>query len=387
MIETLYPWQWHDAVGVLYYTTLDYSMTEKPEMPDHTVSSAVLKGFIDNAVYAPSGDNSQPWRFRIEDSAIVLLNIPNADATLYNFKQRGSRFAHGAIIENLSILARAQGYRTEVSLFPDIPDATARISFIQDSPKAEPLVGAIKNRATNRKPYRKIPLEASHRTMILDSVNDRSGVELRLAEGQDHLSLLARTVSTNERLLMENRTLHDFLFGMIRWSLEEERATPGLYLKTMELPPPVQVLFRFVLRHWAAVKALNFIGLSRFIPLQSAQGYRASSAFGAIVLTGDTDSDFVRAGRAFQRAWLTATSAGMSIQPVTAIPYLAQRVEAGAAEAFSPEHQEMIRRANSVISDVFHLQDREYIAMLFRIGYGDKPSAASSKALPVILES
>ena len=83
--------------------------------------------------------------------------------------------------------------------------------------------------------------------------------------------------------------------------------------------------------------------------------------------------------------WLTATAQGMSIQPVTAIPYLAQRVDVGEASAFSGYHQDLIRKANSVISAAFGLKGKEHIAMLFRIGYGDAPSATSSKAQPVIL--
>ncbi|MDP1706989.1 MAG: hypothetical protein Q8L30_00290, partial [bacterium] len=147
------------------------------------------------------------------------------------------------------------------------------------------------------------------------------------------------------------------------------------------------LLFRFVLRYWNAVSFLNLFGLSRFIPTQSAPAYGASSAFGAIVVTGNTSTDFVYVGRAFQRAWLTATALGMSIQPVTAIPYLAQRVEEGEATAFTSRHQEMIREANNIISEVFRLQGTERIAMLFRIGYGDKPSATSLKVPPIMFES
>jgi hypothetical protein len=385
-VEILYSWHGHGALGAVYYTTLISIMTDTaPRI--RPLSRAFLSDLIMRAVNAPSGDNSQPWQFRVADDTITLFNMSDADATLYNFRQRGSYFAHGALIENLALLASTEGYRLDAALFPDIPNATAHLSFTAETPKKEPLASVIERRATNRKPYKRIPLAAQDRAALLDAVTGVAGTELRFVEGEDRISLLARTVSVNERLLMENRTLHDFLFNMIRWSRSEESVTPGLYIKTMEFPPPVQVLFRFVLRFWPIVKILNIIGLSRFIPKQSAQGYRASSAFGAIVLTGDTDADFIFAGRAFERVWLTATALGVSVQPVTAIPYLAQRVVAGAATAFVPSHQEMIREANDALASAFHLQGREHIAMLFRVGYGDAPTATSSKAAPVILES
>lgn len=352
-----------------------------------TLTRVFLSELLNRAIHAPSGDNSQPWRFSVKEDSITLLNIPNADGTLYNFEQRGSYLAHGTVIENISLLAQAEGYSIAVKLFPSIKDATAQISFIPNSEVGNPaLVDVIEKRTSNRKPYKKIPLQQGHRESLLQSIKNCDGAQLRFAEGSEAVSLLARTVSTNEQLLMENRTLHDFLFGIIRWTRKEEATTPGLYLKTMELPPPVQFLFRFVFRYWSAVRLLNHIGLSHFIPKQSAPVYAASSAFGALIIKGRSPADFVFAGRALQRIWLTATSLGVSIQPVTAIPYLAQRVKENAADAFTVEHQNLIKNANETISLNFELNGDEHIAMLFRLGYGDAPSATSSKAKPVFVE-
>ncbi len=343
------------------------------------LSHSFLKSLVSRAINAPSGDNSQPWQFSVEENSVTILNLPDADETLYNFNQRGSFFAHGAVIENISIIAETCGYNIDVSLFPSIPDAVATITFIPTVVKNNLLEGFIEERSTNRRPYKKISLREEDRRAILQAIKDRPRIQLRLVEERSVINLLARTVSVNERLLMENRALHDFLFSMIRWDKKDEARAPGLYLKTMELPPPVQVLFRFVFRHWKAVLALNHIGLSHFIPIQSAPVYAASSAFAALVINGDKDEDFVAAGRSFQRLWLTATAQGVYIQPVTAIPYLYQRIEEETVATFTPKHQELVREAYSIIAKEFQIQPTERIAMLFRLGYGDKPSAPSLK--------
>ena len=70
-----------------------------------------FKKILDIAVHAPSGDNSQPWRFKFDQNSILLFNLEDRDPTLYNFRQRGSYFAHGAIIENIIIVAGTLGYR------------------------------------------------------------------------------------------------------------------------------------------------------------------------------------------------------------------------------------------------------------------------------------
>jgi nitroreductase len=338
------------------------------------------------AVHAPSGDNSQPWRFKIADPVISIFNVPSADSTLYNFKQRGSYLAHGALIENIAIAASKMGYKAAITPFPGTPECTASIALDTSQPVEEPLYDFITARTTNRKPYQIKGLSFKDRSTLLHSIQGYASVQLRFVEKREEIRALSKTLSINERLLMENKNLHDFLFGMIRWSKREEEKKPGLYLKTMELPVPVQIMFRLVLRYWGAVRLLNLFGLSKAIPKQSAAGYEASSAFGAIIISGETDTDFLQAGRTFQRMWLTATRLKLSVQPVTAIPYLMQRVSAGKAEAFSIEHQSMIRSAYTDIAYAFDLQGSEHIAMLFRVGYDGEPSARSSKVPPVITQ-
>jgi len=342
-----------------------------------------LNNILRVAVNAPSGDNSQPWRFRIVGPSVEIFNVPDGDETLYNFRQRGSYLSHGALVENIVLLAAKAGYDSSVETFPDVPDCTARITFTQGISKDVPLADIISERTTNRKPYERRPLEETHRKFIT-AVELEPHVTIILAEQTEVIDTIALVISINERLLMENRQLHDFLFGMIRWTKEDELKRPGLYLKTMELPPPVQFMFRTLLRSWPVVRALNLIGLSRAIPKQSSQGYAASSAIGAIVLRGDSNTDFFNAGRVLERLWLTSNSLGVSLQPVTAIPYLGQRLKADEADAFTQTHKEYIRQANASLAKSLNLSAGEHVAMLFRIGYGDSPTARAHKREPII---
>ena len=345
---------------------------------------STIQRILEESVNAPSGDNSQPWRFTVDGDTISVFNVADGDPTLYNFLQRGSYLAHGALVENIVLRAGKAGFSAAVEPFPGIPDCTARVILTSAPARENPIADAVQKRTTNRKPYEMRPLESSHRD-ALASVPLEPGVTVSFAEGEQLIESIAETVSVNERLLMENPHLHKALFSMIRWTERDERTRPGLYLKTMEFPLPVQFLFRTLLRSWPIVRALNVLGLSTVIPRQSAQGYRASSAFGAIVLRSESDTDFFNAGRVFERVWLTATNLGLSVQPVTAIPYLVQRVRAGQAHAFSDAHKQYIREAGDALSTYIGLVPDQHIAMLFRIGYGAAPTAHSYKASPVIL--
>lgn len=343
-----------------------------------------LRDIISSAVYAPSGDNSQPWEFKLQPGEISIYNRPEADQTLYNFKQRGSFVGHGALIENIALLSAQKGYGVSIELFPDAPNCVARLCFTPEEATAQPLTDVLKERTTNRKPYALVPLKPEHQQVIEKSVEDMLLVKLRLITESTDVQKMGRVLSLNERLLMENRPLHDFLFSIIRFTPTEERKNPGLYIKTMELPPPVRFLFTYVLHHWSIVSFLNRLNFGRLISSQTASLYGASSAIGCIVIPSNTDAEYIMAGRALQRVWLTATVLGMSLQPVAAIPYLAERIAQGEAGDFSGEHVEAITQADSDIRKLAGISSTEHIAMIFRLGYADAPSGISSKRPPIL---
>ena len=91
-----------------------------------------IKKIIEVAVNAPSGSNSQPWRFKVREGVIEIIAEPEKDHPILNFRNRGTWIAHGALIENIVILASAFGYKAGVSIFPNKNEKniTARISLI-----------------------------------------------------------------------------------------------------------------------------------------------------------------------------------------------------------------------------------------------------------------
>ncbi|MBI4099355.1 nitroreductase family protein [Candidatus Parcubacteria bacterium] len=349
------------------------------------VRPEIVRRILQAAVQAPSGDNSQPWQFRIDGPRVQVLNVLGGDATLYNFRERGSLVAHGAVIENIAIAAPAFGWQAQVSVLPEGQHSpcTAAISFSPTERIEHPLYPYVAERVTNRKPYDHRPLNPQHRQAILAAAGAGGGNHVRLAEEPAQILTLARAVSLNERLILENQTIHSGLFSAIRWTEADEQARPGLFIRTLELAPPQRLLFR-LFQSWSFVTRLNKVGLSAFLPTQSAKLYGASSAIGLIVMPDDSDASFLEAGRIFERLWLTATSVGVSLQPITAIAYLAQRVSAGAAQSLAPLHQQLIREADQTIRAVFQVPQGT-IAMIFRLGYGASPSARSRKRLPQVL--
>ena len=104
----------------------------------------------------------------------------------------------------------------------------------------------------------------------------------------------------------------------------------------------------------------------------------AAAAIGGILISASDPIDFVRAGRVLQRAWLTATSLGLSLQPLTGILFFDLLIKNEEAREFSTQEKDSITRAYRRTAQLFQA-DEKRVAFMFRIGKGEAPSARASR--------
>src|SRR3989344_6047090 len=103
----------------------------------------------------------------------------------------------------------------------------------------------------------------------------------------------------------------------------------------------------------------------------------------AIVIENNEPQNFITAGRIMQRFWLAATKLGLSIQPLTGVLFFAQRIFENNSGEFSDTQQEKIKKGYEDIRKSLDIKNG-VVAMLFRIGQADPPSAKSLKQEPRI---
>jgi len=341
-----------------------------------------IEKIIEAGTRAPSGDNSQPWKFVVVNNIIEVYNLPEKDNPIFNYKQRGSYVAHGALLENIVITAKELGYRADIELFPkkDEADLISIVKLTKADLQKDPLYPYIWTRSINRKKYKSIPLTSEQKDYLLKTQEKINGVKILFNEKPEDKKILGSAVSKNEVVMLENKQLHNYFFNDIRWTEEEEKEHKnGLYLKTMELTPPQVLIFK-LLSSWKKAKFLTKLGLAKFIAKENAKIYSSGAVIGLInVSKTATKEEFVSSGRAMQRLWLKTNKLGLSFHPITGIIYLVQRILDNKNEALSLEHVEVVRDAFSKIIKIFEVPDEEYVALLFRIGDGGRPSALSSR--------
>lgn len=343
------------------------------------------------AAMAPSGSNSQPWKFRVLENCIEVVALPHKDHPILNVHNRGTWVGHGALLENLSIASLALGWKAEIRVFPDaqIPDITARITLTQHEPISNKFFEAISKRSTNRKSFQRSTLLSEDKKIFDAYLQEPVGAaKLFFVEDVEKIKELGKAIATNEIVMLENKTLHRLFFDEIVWNKrEEQQKQAGLYVKTMELASPQEKAFR-AFRHWPVMKFANMFGFAeKVIAAENAKNY-ASCALMGLIAVPDEDYAFIDAGRLMERVWLCATAHNLGFHLMTGVLFLKQSIDYGNLAQLSHNHQILINNSYEVIKNIFFASDRTVSGlipiMLFRIGKSEPPSAYSSKKLPDI---
>jgi nitroreductase len=351
------------------------------------ISQDIIKNLLSDGAKAPSGSNSQPWKFEVVGSEIGVYMLPEKDHAILNFRNRGTLLAHGALIENITIAAGHYDLKCEIKLFPDKtnPNFVASIKLTEGGDKKEEgLFNAISKRTTNRKSYeaRGIDMRTKESLLAVPGEIGERNIILKLTEDRGEIATLASAASTNEAIMLENEKLHKLFFDEIVWTEEEEiKEKAGLYLKAMELKPPQAFALR-LFKNWSVMSFFNKLGAAKGIAKSNAKGYMQCPAYGAI-LCDNKDDDFIGVGRVMERAWLKATAAGLSFHLQTGTNFLYQNLPAN-EKIFSAEHTALIRAQYQKIADIFGAGTK-LVPITFRIGYDGEPSARSSKKAPEVI--
>jgi hypothetical protein len=88
-----------------------------PTLPPH------LERILNLARWAPSGDNTQPWRFEIlGDEHILVHSFDTRDHVVYDLDGHSSQLAVGGLLETICIAATAEARTASIQRRPDTPD-------------------------------------------------------------------------------------------------------------------------------------------------------------------------------------------------------------------------------------------------------------------------
>ena len=103
-------------------------------MMPQAVKESALEQLVAAAIRAPSGDNTQPWRFILHRAShrIEVHVDEMRDSSPMNAGQCMSRIACGAAIENIFQMARARGWTATLETRAGSPIAMVSLQGLSD---------------------------------------------------------------------------------------------------------------------------------------------------------------------------------------------------------------------------------------------------------------
>lgn len=346
-----------------------------------------LRAILDLARWAPSGDNTQPWRFEITaDDHLVVHGFDTREHCVYDLDGHSSQLAIGGLLESIRIAASGHGLATEVSRRLGLPETrpTFDVSFrAGEAAAAGGLMACLPTRCVQRRALRTRALTTEEKAQLEASVGERYRVHW--LEGLKNRWRAARLMWLNAGLRLTLPEAFEVHRSIIEWSARfSEDRIPDQALGANA----VSVRFmRFAMQRWSRVAFLNkWLGgtLAPRLELDLIPGL----ACGAHVLIASaqrclTIDDFVAAGGAMQRFWLTAASLGLQLQPEMT-PLIFARYAAQGRRFSSLAGAEMTaRHIAKRLGGLFGEQAAANGVFMARIGAGN---AAKARSLRLPLE-
>ena len=290
-----------------------------PEAPE-------IERILEHARWAPSGDNSQPWRFEILDADSLLVHLhAQSDEDIYDYDDgQPTLLSGGMLLETIRVAASAFG-RIMWWSYEDGDGLDHRIRVeLRRTPgtPADPLLAAVKTRSVDRGLYTRKKLSADDKAALAEALGDDLSITWHesLAERLSIARLNAQATDIRLRIPEAFRVHQKVLDWTRDWS------PSGIPAKAVGLDAMTLKLMRWAFRDWRRVEKLNSMP-GATLPSMLQMDYlpaMASAALFTIRRTAASDPDLPRAetllrfGAALQRFWLVAEHRGLVFQPALA---------------------------------------------------------------------
>lgn len=326
------------------------------QSPDSSAEERIWQRSLRYAVRAPSGHNTQPWRFNITAGQLHLYADRSRRLPVVDPDDRALVISCGAALAHLAVALRHFGYDVEVTPFPDPTDADllATASLGQaHTPRLDDhrLFAAIDERHTHRAAFYNRPIPGQVLAQLERDAH-QVGAALHVFTDDEPKTAIAKLVGEGDRIQFRNRGFRRELAAWVRHNrTRRPDGMPG---------------YAFGISDLASLLGPTIIATFDTGARQAAKDEQAAMTSPALMVfstPGDTPSDWLTAGQAVALLLLRATALGI------AASFLNQPVEV-------PELRVRLRGL---------LGSTDTPQLLLRLGYGDTDRPTPRRAVVDVL--
>mgnify|MGYP001216118676 CR=1 FL=1 len=261
-----------------------------------------LKFLLRYAILAPSGPNTQPWKFAIHDGSISVFADLSRSLPFVDPSNRTLYMSVGCAIANLAVTGAHFGFTPSVSYFPrgQESDLVAEVQLLPggQSPDKLPddLFPQIQRRHTTKDRYENATIEPSILRELEKSIN-LPGIYLSYLDDKDSKVKMADLVSRAHQIQLAKK---EFRHNLGEWLRNNWTAEPdGMPLYTFGVPDAVSLGFP------AAFKEFD---LSRAVIYRDSGLIHDCSTLAVLTTDQDDKLTWTQCGFALEKLLLRATS-------------------------------------------------------------------------------
>lgn len=343
------------------------------------LSIDTIKKILDKARWAPSGDNTQPWTFEIvNEEHIIIHGLDTRDTCVYDLDGHPTQISIGTLLETMKIAASAFHVSMDYTRQLDKPDnePTLDIYFTYDNNlKPDLLVPFIEERSVQRRMYKTKKLSQSDKLALKEAVgNDYHIIWLESWACRWETTLLMWCNAKLRLVMPEAYIMHK---KVIHWNTqfsEDRLPDQSLGLNKLNL-----MITQIMMKDWKRLSFANKylggtilprIGLD-FLPSISSGAHVAIVSKNPVTNT----DDYIKAGQAVQRFWLTVTSLQLQMQPEVSPLVFARYIRE--KRVFSPGLENHATQVKNMLDELLGRKNATNTVFMARLGYSKKAKSRS----------
>jgi hypothetical protein len=351
---------------------------ERPTRPD-------LETLIHAATLAPSGDNTQPWRFVVDaDRGTIEFHVdPTRDPSPMNAGQRMARIAIGAALENAVRTAQHNGWKA--TLEPPKPPALAMLRIHGDPSSGGEIEEVIRNRVTNRRVYDGRNLDPELLARLRSLAPELEGVTTHWIVSKERIIELASLIGKADAMMLGDPTMRRAFLKKVRFERPpDERVEDGLSLASLELSLVERRMLKLLryLPNWF----LTMAGMQTAFADKARQLVRSASGFCLIAAPDSSEETDLIVGRVVETAWLALTESGLAVQPMMSPMVLENVTDNGASKLIDAVGCEPLHGLRKVLRRCIPEIGEARPAFLLRFGKAPSPSGRTGRCFELCLE-
>lgn len=282
----------------------------------------LLRKVLERAIWAPSGDNCQNWRFKIlSENEFEIIVKDDSDWMVYDKEGHASLIAFGALLEYIKISASHFGYSVNERIISikDNQISRCQIELVNsDDTREDKLFEQLKVRCVQRKPMGQTPLSESEKNQLEAELS--SEFQIRWLETSEEKRKIAKILFDNAHTRYAMKEGFDVHSKVIDFRKPYFRFSP-VKLPAMSIGVGYfwAKLTQLSLSNWKLFHFFEKYLGGTLIPRYLMEYKTAIHSSAHFILLKNTKieraEDYIRVGKSLIRFWLKATELGLGFQP------------------------------------------------------------------------